>query len=1790
MKARPLPLMTALLAFSISALSQRDSAYRLTLKTGAFIPKKNISSDLVNEFNRRSFRLQGQSFAIIQFEHIPTTAEREQLLKSGVLLMDYIPNNTYRVSMRGSMNEEVLRQAKARAVVELKPEQKMSPVLTGGTTPAWAIKMPGTIDLWVSFPKILSYDSIAAELKRRNFDVISAAYKEYHIIALRVSLQRVTELASLPFLEYVQPAPHEDQPLNNVTRSDSRANALNAPTSVGGRNLNGEGIVIGIGDISYLPNHVDFTNRLVDRTFAAPGSNDHGKHVSGTAAGAGILNELYRGYASKATVISQYYSGIWLNAAAYIKDYGMVITNNSYGAIAGDCSYNGLYDLYSYVLDQQAFDYPYLQHVFAAGNSGTLSCPPYPAGYKTVLGSYQSSKNVLVVGLTDSAGNMDASSSKGPLRDGRLKPEIVSMGRRVISTGLGSYYTNSGTSMASPGVSGGLALLYQLYRQRNAGSNPKNGLMKAIVCNSTRDLGNGGADFAFGFGWLDLERAALTLENNRYLSATIANGIQNTHSIIVPPNVAQLKIMLYWNDPPASLISSQALVNDLDVTVQTPSTTTVFPKILDTIPSNVTNAATEGPDHINNIEQVIVNNPQPGNYSIKVNGTVVTQSLPQEYFITYDFVPDSTKLTFPIGKEGFSLSDSALIQWSAFGTGATFTLKFSTDDGANWATIDNAVPGNVRQKKWNLPAVTTDKARVQLINNLTGATSTSNAFTILGVPVVTLGDTVCEGYIKIKWPSITAATEYEVFMLRGDEMQSIATLPDTTYTFGGLSRDSVYWVAVRARLNGNPGRRSIAISRQPNSGTCFGAISDNDLKLDAILEPVTGRKFTNSELGNGVQIKIRIKNLDDVAISNFDIQYSVNGGSWISENVPGAVNGGGVYTHTFSSTYDFSAPGNYFIKAVLNYSADPVRANDTLTVQVRQLDNAPIDLTTTFLENFEAVPTQEFTRAQTGLINLDHFDFTNSSAYGRIRSFINSGIAYSGNKAISLDVDRTIFPSSNTNYLSGVFNLSNYDANAIDIRADFYYNNHGQLANNANRVWVRGSETSPWIPAYDLFANQNDPGKYKKSSSIEISDLLAGAVQNFTPSFQIRWGEFGYFPAVDKEFAGGYTFDDVHLYKVIDDIQMLSIDTPILSSCGLNSTTQIKISVRNSVNTPISNIPVKFSADGGGIVSEIIPTIAGNTTIQYIFAATANLSAIGSHTVKAWVDYPTDSYRDNDTVNISIVNSPVISMFPYLENFESGSGFWYSSGTKNSWQYGTPASSKIRSAASGSKAWKTRLVGNYNDLELSYLYSPCFDIRNMTNPTLSFSVALDIEDCGSTLCDGAWVEYSADGVTWNKLGAVGSGTNWYNRNYAGNHLWSLQNYTRWHVATAALPIGIPNLRLRFVMNADPGVNREGIAVDDIHIYDNTMGIYDGVTQSSPVNQNISVGNAWIDFTSGGKLVASILPKGQNLGGTDAQVYINTSAVRTDSNQYYHDRNITIKPINNNLTDSAFVRFYFLDSETERLINATGCGSCSKPASAYELSIAKYNDIDDGVENGTIADNSQGSWAFIPYYEAITVPFDKGYYKEYKIRNFSEFWLKKEAFNRGSAPPLQLGIFKVSKQTNDALVEWTTITEGNVSRFEIELAKGNANYEQGNFAKIGEVPGRQNVSQPQAYSFTDAEPNKSGARYYRLKIIYRDGSFSYSIIKSVIFSSEVQARIYPNPSDGIFNFEFQENEGAMVKLRIYNVTGQLAKHIQVIATGFVQKIAVDLKENRYAKSVYLVVAEGTIAKTFKIIKR
>jgi hypothetical protein len=75
-------------------------------------------------------------------------------------------------------------------------------------------------------------------------------------------------------------------------------------------------------------------------------------------------------------------------------------------------------------------DYPTLVHAYAAGNEAT-DCTN---GWGTVGDGLNSAKNILTVAALSSIDAIASFSSRGPVVDGRLKPEIASVGVSVYST------------------------------------------------------------------------------------------------------------------------------------------------------------------------------------------------------------------------------------------------------------------------------------------------------------------------------------------------------------------------------------------------------------------------------------------------------------------------------------------------------------------------------------------------------------------------------------------------------------------------------------------------------------------------------------------------------------------------------------------------------------------------------------------------------------------------------------------------------------------------------------------------------------------------------------------------------------------------------------------------------------------------------------------------------------------------------------------------------------------------------------------------------------------------------------------------------------------------------------------------------------------------------------------------------------------------------------------------------------------------------------------------------------
>jgi hypothetical protein len=127
----------------------------------------------------------------------------------------------------------------------------------------------------------------------------------------------------------------------------------------------------------------------------------------------------------------------------------------------------------------------------------------------------------------------------------------------------------------------------------------------------------------------------------------------------------------------------------------------------------------------------------------------------------------------------------------------------------------------------------------------------------------------------------------------------------------------------------------------------------------------------------------------------------------------------------------------------------------------------------------------------------------------------------------------------------------------------------------------------------------------------------------------------------------------------------------------------------------------------------------------------------------------------------------------------------------------------------------------------------------------------------------------------------------------------------------------------------------------------------------------------------------------------------------------------------------------------------------------------------------------------------------------------------------SVVPLTLLQFNATLQDGKAVMNWLTVNEQNCDRFEIQRS-GDALL----FETIGNVTAL-NISTEIHYSFTDNLPLKSTG-YYRLRMIDKDGSYSFSAIIRIINSIEENRLIvYPNPAKDILNISSNKKEVVVI---------------------------------------------------------
>uniref|UniRef100_A0A7S4MVU2 subtilisin n=1 Tax=Odontella aurita TaxID=265563 RepID=A0A7S4MVU2_9STRA len=328
-------------------------------------------------------------------------------------------------------------------------------------------------------------------------------------------------------------------------------------------------------------------------------NNGHGTHVVGSILGrrsddgtsSGETNGLGDGIARDAKIAffdigytNRPYLNVPQNAPNLLdpgRNAGAKIHSASWGS-----NDNG------YGRDERGFD-AYLRKnddfliIIAAGNSGSRG---------NTVGKPATCKNGISVGASQngqSKDNIAGFSSRGPTKDGRRKPDIVAPGTSVQSAAAGkdqcgssSLHYLSGTSMATPVVSGTAALVRQYFkdgfypsgkRNNDDSMDPSGQLVKAVLLNGAQSLARlQPVDLNQGFGRVSLIDS-LPLKDKNDIKAKVLDRknieARQKDTIVIDIDktrgctAEEISVTLCWADPAAFPGCKSCLLNNLDLLV-----------------------------------------------------------------------------------------------------------------------------------------------------------------------------------------------------------------------------------------------------------------------------------------------------------------------------------------------------------------------------------------------------------------------------------------------------------------------------------------------------------------------------------------------------------------------------------------------------------------------------------------------------------------------------------------------------------------------------------------------------------------------------------------------------------------------------------------------------------------------------------------------------------------------------------------------------------------------------------------------------------------------------------------------------------------------------------------------------------------------------------------------------------------------------------------------------------------------------------------------------------------------
>ena len=612
------------------------------LEKSPVLPKDLSASGLSGEY----------SYCMIQFPGPIRPEWKRAVERRGAELLWYVPRYTFVARVPTADTGTIAALPEVRWLGIDQPAYKLCPGLE---------KAKGRQTLIVVFHYQENEQSLLGELRALGSSNMLTEFNAWNkSVKLEVDAVQIPAIARLNGVYWIEPYSAMTPDNMDVQWVDQHGySASDTTRTIWHKGVYGRGMLVGIADGPMNIAHDQFRDtvnntpgpdhRKVVAYRGTQSSDEHGTHTTGTLcgsdeeAGGTSWND---GLAKGARVFFQNANnlpGDWdMNVWFRGPDSGLDVTVDSLRALNNSMSWSRKDTYNTYVFTDMTADQ------FVWGHRKFLHCNSMGNLSTNQMGHPVNAKDIISVGATGngtSCRTIADYESRGPTADGRRKPQLVSPGSDVMS----AYYQNpsayealSGTSMATPNMTASMALIrnyFQLgyYPTGDTLTGTPMGISAALnkavgIVGADNDIsGYTVPDNNAGWGRVDLDSSLYFAGDTSklwVLDDTI--GLETGDSVLIPISVTgnekPFRVTLCWTDYPGTMRASYICVNDVDLTIYSPTGTAYKGNVY-----SGGQSATGGINDSLNVEECTrINSPEVGSWGFMVKARNVPQG-PQPF-------------------------------------------------------------------------------------------------------------------------------------------------------------------------------------------------------------------------------------------------------------------------------------------------------------------------------------------------------------------------------------------------------------------------------------------------------------------------------------------------------------------------------------------------------------------------------------------------------------------------------------------------------------------------------------------------------------------------------------------------------------------------------------------------------------------------------------------------------------------------------------------------------------------------------------------------------------------------------------------------------------------------------------------------------------------------------------------------------------------------------------------------------------------------------------------------------